>query len=85
MRHTLFELPAANLVVKITTAAEIQIQNNDPLHPMIRLIKPYGGPRRRADRIRRRDSIIGLGIVTNSGYVECAPGAGQVEVSDLTG
>ena len=41
MRHTLFELPAANLVVKVTTAAEIQIQNNDPLHPMIRIIKPY--------------------------------------------
>jgi hypothetical protein len=37
----LFELPAANLVVKVTTAAEIQIQNNDPLHPIIRIIKPY--------------------------------------------
>ena len=35
----MFELPAANLVV--TTAAEIQIQNNDPLHPIIRIIKPY--------------------------------------------
>ena len=37
----MFELPAANLVVKVTTAAEIQIQNNDPLHPIIRIIKPY--------------------------------------------
>ena len=26
------------------------------------------GPRRRTDRIRRLDSIIGLGIVTDSGY-----------------
>ena len=41
MRHTLFELPAANLVVKVTTAAEIQIQNNDPFRPIIRIIKPY--------------------------------------------
>jgi hypothetical protein len=41
MRHTLFELPAANLAVKVTTAAEIQIQNNDPFRPLIRIIKPY--------------------------------------------